>query len=87
MTDRTKTRLREEYDKMSLSGRPPEHPWADWFNGDVWNLVQGEDFKAQRKSFRVLAHRTAKEYGGRIRTKFHGEKEISLVFYEPEHEL
>lgn len=80
-------RLRAEYKEQELSGRPPKYPWGEWFNGEVWELVKGEDFDSEPKSFRVHAHRTAKEYGGRVRTKLHGRTGISIVFYEPEHEL
>lgn len=28
----------------SGAGRPPQFPWEEWFNGETYLLVQGEDF-------------------------------------------
>lgn len=69
-------------DELERQGRPPKYPWAEWFDGDVWELQQGRDFYCTPKSFRPLAHRTARDYGGRVRTKFRPDNVVVMAFYE-----
>ena len=38
-----------------------QYPWDQWFDGQTWELKQGEDFTCQAKSFRQLAHAAAKK--------------------------
>ena len=45
------------------------YPWAEWLDGSVWELVQGDDFQAKTATFRTNAQTQAKKRGGRIRSK------------------
>lgn len=49
-------------------GRPPIYPWEIWLDGQIRKLHAGEDFNGQAQSFRVLAHRAAKNIGMRVST-------------------
>lgn len=79
----------------ATQGRPPIYPWEIWTSltevdeegnpcSRTIKLWEGEDFNGQVKSFRVLAHRTAKAYGLKVRTAIDdGGESIILEFYRP----
>lgn len=39
------------------------YPWDEWFDGDVWELAQGEDFHCQTDSFKSCAYQKARNMG------------------------
>ena len=51
------------------------YPWADYEDGDVWEVKQGEDgdptadFTISVESFRTLLHNRAKTQGKTVKTK------------------
>jgi hypothetical protein len=45
------------------------YPWDEWLDGNVWELVRGEDFQAKLTTFRANAQGQAKKRGGRVRSK------------------
>ena len=45
-----------DFDWSTAKGRKSRYPWDQWFNGETWKLVQGEDFKVDCKSFRDQAY-------------------------------
>jgi len=79
----------------TVQGRPPIYPWEEWMEITEVNeygfpcsksikLWKDKDFNGQARSFRVLAHRTAKNYGLKVRTAIDDDGEsIILEFYEP----
>lgn len=68
-------------------GRPPLYPWEHWMDGEIHKLFKGSDFNGDPKSFRVGAHRTAKNYGLKVHTEIVDDGEaILLEFYEPAEE-
>lgn len=58
--------------------------WKDPPTGPQERKTGSEYFKGQARSFRVLAHRTAKAYGLKVRTAIDDDGEsIILEFYDP----
>ncbi len=45
------------------------YPWDDYLDGNVWELVRGEDFTSKTATFRANAQIQAKKRGGRVRSK------------------
>ena len=52
-----------------LIQRPGEKfPWDTWLNGNVWHLVQGQDFKSPVRYMKRAAHYAAARRGIDVRT-------------------
>lgn len=47
--------------------RNQKHRWQDWFDGNVWRLTRGIDFKILLTSFRASACTAARERGYRLK--------------------
>lgn len=65
---------------------PPQnfYPWDDWLDGDVWELVPGDDFKGKPATFRASAVAQAARRDGKVRTQRierDGEERLYLQFY------
>jgi hypothetical protein len=45
------------------------YPWDDWFDGSVWELTPGEDFKGRPTTFRSSAIAQAARRNGTVRTR------------------
>jgi len=45
------------------------HPWDEWLDGSVWELVPGADFQAKLSTLRANAQLQAKKRGGHTRSK------------------
>lgn len=51
------------------SGRPEDHPWSEWFDGQTHELIQGEDYQAESSSsFRSTVYSAARRYGVKVET-------------------
>ena len=48
-------------------GRPETYPWSDWLDGGIWELVKGNDFDCEAKSFRHSAYSAASRAGVSVR--------------------
>lgn len=59
------------------------YPWDEWFDGDVWELVFGEDFTIKTKSMRTNAQSVARKRGGRLKTGETKEGNLILQFIPP----
>jgi hypothetical protein len=46
-----------------------KYPWDEWLDGSVWELIRGEDFKANIHSIRSAATTQAKRRGGKVLTR------------------
>jgi hypothetical protein len=61
------------------------YPWDEWFDGSVWELTSGEDFKGQPVTFRASAVAQASRRGGKVRTRKirddSGVQRLYLQFY------
>lgn len=57
------------------------YPWDEWLDGDVWELVQGEDYTIKSKSLRSNGQVVARKMGGRMRcAEFDGGKRMVIQF-------
>lgn len=45
------------------------YPWAKWFNGSMWLLIQGEDFTGDTAKFQRYLLRYAKDWNVKVKTK------------------
>jgi len=45
------------------------YPWDEWLDGSVWELIPGEDFKGNVRTFRSVALGQAKKRGGKVQTR------------------
>jgi hypothetical protein len=43
----------------SSAGRPEKHPFDEWFDGNVYELVEGEDFDSKRTTMATVLHTAA----------------------------
>lgn len=46
-----------------------KYPWGKWLDGSVWELVIGEDYKANPRTLRRVATAQAKKRDGTVRTR------------------
>jgi hypothetical protein len=62
-----------------------KYPWDEWFDGSVWELTPGEDFKGKAATFRGSAVAQAARRDGKVRTRKvigpDGEERLYLQFY------
>jgi hypothetical protein len=77
----TMARVVEEFPVQPTHSK---YPWQDWLNGQVWELIPGEDFQGKPATFRSVAIGQAKKRGGKVRTslfraKQEGEKDRLYV--------
>lgn len=56
--------------EVPRSGRPEDHPWSEWFDGQTHALVRGEDYddKTTPASFRSTVYSAASRYGVKVET-------------------
>ena len=55
--------------EVPRAGRPEDHPWASWFDGQTHELVRGEDYAADSpSSFRSTVYSAARRYGVKVET-------------------
>lgn len=66
------------------------YPWQEWMDGSVWELIPGEDFKGNVRTFRSIALGQAKKRGGKVRTRHikaaEGQPERLYVQFERDSE-
>lgn len=64
----------ERNHEIFFGPRSRRYNWVDWFDGQLWELKQGEDFQVTPRSFAAQAHRATREFGNlRIRTRVIGD--------------
>jgi hypothetical protein len=51
----------------------PAYPWADWMNGQTWELTKGVDFPGKARAFQSNLHHKSHALGKRVRTERRGE--------------
>jgi hypothetical protein len=55
-------RVLEELPKAARGSgahRPEKYPFDEWFDGNVYELVEGEDFEAKRSTLATVIHNAA----------------------------
>ena len=58
------------------------YPWDQWFDGQIWKLTRGKDFKTEIKNFRSSVTQTAIKKGFKVLTRSSlgtGSKEEFLI--------
>ena len=50
------------------AGTRSRYPWDDWFDGEVWELTEGEDYTVSTDNMRTAVHSAAKTRGGKATT-------------------
>ena len=65
-------------------GRPPEYPWADWFDGQIRVLTKGEDFHTTLHSMEVFIRRTAALKGFKVSLSLDPEAETITLVPKPD---
>ena len=55
-------------DEMPGRSRASKYQWDEWFDGNVWLLIPGEDFESSVEGFRSSAHNAAKRMGYELST-------------------
>ena len=63
----------------SRRGRSPAYPWSDWFNGRIWKLTKGVDFKVDLKNFRDQCYARASTQGLKVHTTFKGSSDTIYI--------
>lgn len=69
--------MAERVDK--IPGRPGEprngrYPWDEWFDGSIWELVQGKDFDSKIATMRQGIDRAATRRGFPVRIATRGDR-------------
>jgi hypothetical protein len=61
------------------------YPWDELLDGDPWELVQGEDFRAKPTTFVANARAQAKRRGGTVRTRLlqEGDRSSVVIQFRP----
>lgn len=67
--------MAEIVDKMpkSRAARPCLYPWQDWFDGRIWKLTKGTDFKHEATAFRLQVIVRASDFGQKVTTRVVGD--------------
>jgi hypothetical protein len=57
------------------------YPWDQWLDGQVWELVAGEDFTSKPETIRQNAAVQAQRRGGNVKTRLvdDGDRQIVIV--------
>lgn len=53
------------------------YPWAEWFDGRIWRLTQGQDYRSKLSSFRNHVYGEAKKRG--IKVHFAQDSDTTVV--------
>lgn len=62
-------------------GTPRRYPWAEWADGSIWEILQGEDYDVPTENMRVNLHERGKRYAQVVRTeKFSDQRGEGLRF-------
>jgi hypothetical protein len=60
---------------------PRRYPWADWTDGQAWEITRGDDYDVATENMRVILHLRAGDMNRKVRTrKVRDERGESLVF-------
>lgn len=51
---------------INAGGHPVLYPWDQWFDGQIWKCVHGEDFQCKPKSFEIGARFAAIRRGVKV---------------------
>lgn len=72
----------EDFDWNAVRSPRSRYDWDRWFDGNVWKLVEGEDFTAKTSSFRTSVASAAKRRGHEVRTSIPEDGIVVLQAYK-----
>jgi hypothetical protein len=58
----------DEFD-FETKGGVRKYDWATWLDGQIYALVEGEDYEIPTENFRVAAHAAATRMSKKVRTR------------------
>jgi hypothetical protein len=58
----------ESFQKNTVDA-PRRYPWAEWSDGSIWEIRQGEDYDVPTENMRVNLHERAKQQVMKVRTE------------------
>ena len=59
--------------------RSSNYDWKNWLDGDIWQLVQGEDFEVEITSFRSVIFAAGQSRGLKVRTQFDSKSKTLTI--------
>lgn len=69
------------FKNRAANGAPRCYPWAEWGDGSIWEILQGEDYDVPTENMRVNLHERGKRYAQVVRTeKFNDQRGEGLRF-------
>lgn len=69
--------------KHGGAGRSEQYPYAEWLDGQIWQLVEGEDYKSKSTSMLTNIRQAAQKRDLKVRTRF-VDGGIVVQAYKPE---
>ena len=66
----------------NMGGSKAKYDWETILNGKTWELVQGEDYKPEPRTFVAHVHGTAKRKGLKVHTHIDGKSIIVRAYKE-----
>lgn len=58
---------------------PARYPWDEWLDGQIWQIVAGEDYECSTESMRVQVYGAAKRLGTKATTRVTSNPEGLLI--------
>ena len=66
-------------DSFPATSTQSRYPWDQWLDGQVWELVAGEDFTSKPETIRQNAAVQATKRGGNVKTRLVADGERQIV--------
>jgi hypothetical protein len=60
---------RVESFRKDIVEMPRRYPWAEWSDGSIWEIRQGEDYDVPTENMRVNLHEYARRRAWTVRTE------------------
>ncbi len=73
---------RDHFRFPNKGGSRAKYDWQTILNGKTWELVSGEDFEPEPRTFVAHIHGTAKRKGLKVNTHIEGKSVIVRAFKE-----
>lgn len=75
-----------KWDDSSATYRKRLYDWENWFDGQSWKLVRGEDFSTDVVAFRRYLYTVAHTKKVRVRTKVVGDDALMVAAFPRDNE-
>lgn len=74
--------MAERIAEFPAATRRSKYDTDTWFNGEIWKLIKGEDFKVPVASFRGSLYNQANKKGFEIRTSVHNRDGVTSLIVQ-----